>query len=281
MHELPKVAVHIAVHNRLEYTLECISKLTHSATALWELHFFVADSGNDSLHLSLASKFEESKYTYIKVNPNSYWAESMHACMEATNLQKYNYILMINNDVFVHEDAISIISRFAEDRKNSITIGQLWDPATKSHAYGGLNKVGIHPLHYKSVVATSSEINVDALQGNCVLIPIEVIKSGIKLDPEYRHNYADLDFGVRAKKSGFNLIVAPGYIGTCVVGDRKLPNNILARIRYFSSPVGTPIKSQIKILKFLGPRIIWWIWLLPPIIRVLIGIPPKSLKRIV
>ena len=159
--------------------------------------------------------------------------------------------------------------------RKSIIIGQLWDPSEDSHAYGGLIKSGIHPLHYKSIFGANIDTEVDSIHGNCVLMPKNTFMNGLYLNPKYRHSYADLDLGFRAKKLGIRSIVAPGYVGECIVGQRKPANSFLGRWNEFRSPLGTPIQSQILILKETSNKWLWWIWLIPPVIRLFTGRPPK------
>jgi len=275
MTHLPKVAVHMAVHNRAGYTISCIQKLLKSAEGRWSLELFVADSGSDGIGLRISETLMYKPYTYIKVPENSYWAESMYSCFLATFVSDFDYIFLLNNDVFLYENAIEILSACANRNSECIIIGQLWDPTEDLHAYGGLMKAGIHPLHYESVYGENIDTEVDSIHGNCVLMPKKTFMNGLYLNPKYRHNYADLDLGFRAKKLGIGLIVAPGYVGECTIGQRKPANNFLGRWNDFRSPLGTPIQSQILILKETSSKWLWWVWLIPPIIRLITGRPPK------
>lgn len=53
------------------------------------------------------------------------------------------------------------------------------------------------------------------MQGNIVLIPRSVVEIVGNLEPAFTHQRGDLDYGLRAKKLGCSIFVAPGYLGTC------------------------------------------------------------------
>lgn len=235
----------------------------------------MADSGNDGIDQQISRFITYKPYTYIKVPAESYWAESMYACYQATVVPDFDHIFLLNNDVFLFESAIEQLHECARRNRDAIIVGQLWDPIVNSHAYGGLMKSGIHPLRYERLLGARVDTDVDAIQGNCVLLPRVSFTNGLYLNPQYRHNYADLDLGIRAKKLGIRVIVAPGYLGECTVGQRKPGTNVTERWKQFRSPLGTPLKSQVLILKQTAGKWIWWIWLIPPLIRLFTGRSPK------
>ena len=275
MINVPRVAVHIAVHNRAEYTIKCIKDLFRSAEGFWDLELFIADSGNDGIEQLISKTIMYKPYTYIKVSEHSFWAESMFSCYKSTVLSDFDYILLLNNDVFLFENGIEQLNACAIRNQNAIIVGQLWDRITDSHAYGGLVKSGIHPLWYESLVGVDVDTEVDSFHGNCLLLPKIAFLNGLYLNPEYRHNYADLDLGIRSKKLGIPAIVVPKYQGECTIGERKPRDNFLERWKTFRSPLGTPIKSQILILKETSGKWLWWFWLIPPVIRLFTGRAPK------
>jgi GT2 family glycosyltransferase len=275
MANLPKVAVHMAVHNRAEYTIRSVKNLYRSAEDFWNLELFVADSGSDDIQQLILETIKYKPYTYIKVPEDSYWAESMYSCYKSTVSSDFDYILLLNNDVFLFENAVEQLNACAHRNPNTVIVGQLWDPMTDSHAYGGLMKSGMHPLRYKSLVGVNVDTKVDSFHGNCVLLPKISFANGLYLNPEYRHNYADLDLGIRLNRLGIHAVVSQEYQGECTVGERKSGDNFFERLETFRSPLGTPIKSQILILKETSGKWLWWIWLIPPVVRLFTGRLPK------
>ena len=53
------------------------------------------------------------------------------------------------------------------------------------------------------------------MQGNIVLIPRSVAERLGNLEAAFTHQRGDLDYGLRAKKLGCSIFVAPGYLGAC------------------------------------------------------------------
>jgi len=269
----------MAIHNRPDFTLKSIQSLLSAAGDFWDIQLFVANSGAPGIENYISKMLPSNVFHYTKVPEDSFWAESMHKCFSLTRLEEFDFVLLLNNDVFLNDNAAKILRDCAKANANCLIVGQLWDPIRNSHSYGGLCKIGRHPLHFKSVIALNYSLEADALQGNCVLVPISALANGLYLDPAYRQNYADLDFGIRARGMGYKIIIAPGYVGECENGIRIPARNFRERISEFNSPLGTPVRAQIKILKQASSSKIWWVWLLPPIIRLLTGKSPKFLSK--
>jgi GT2 family glycosyltransferase len=55
----------------------------------------------------------------------------------------------------------------------------------------------------------------DYCNGNCVLIPKEVFYKLGNLDSIFHHALGDFDYSLRARMMGFDVYVAPDYIGCC------------------------------------------------------------------
>jgi GT2 family glycosyltransferase len=53
------------------------------------------------------------------------------------------------------------------------------------------------------------------MNGNLVLLPIEIARAVGNLDPVYEHAAGDIDYALRARKAGYRLFVAPGFVGHC------------------------------------------------------------------
>jgi GT2 family glycosyltransferase len=53
------------------------------------------------------------------------------------------------------------------------------------------------------------------MNGNVVLVPRAVFKVVGNLSPDFSHIYGDMDYGFRARKAGFEIWVAPGFLGQC------------------------------------------------------------------
>ena len=98
------------------------------------------------------------------------------------------------------------------DSKKAIVCGTTNSTQNPLPTYGGFSK------KTKALVLPNRSFQeCDHFNGNCVLIPDEVFKLVGNLDPLFHHALGDFDYGLRAKKMGVKLIVAPDYIATCEI----------------------------------------------------------------
>ena len=85
--------------------------------------------------------------------------------------------------------------------------------------------------------------------GYLVLVPKAVFRALGNLDPFYRHNFGDYDYGVRAMKAGISRVVAPGILAD-YYGKRELPRwrdaaySLKERYAFMLSPLGRPPQEQ-------------------------------------
>jgi GT2 family glycosyltransferase len=55
----------------------------------------------------------------------------------------------------------------------------------------------------------------DSINGNIVLVPRTAEERIGRLDPIYTHFFADADYGMRARRQGIPVLLAPGHLGEC------------------------------------------------------------------
>jgi len=135
------------------------------------------------------------------------WAEAAKSA--------WDYHLWLNDDVILDANAISTLLATAsevsgKEGRIGIIVGNCRDPETGRITYGGFLK------GCKNWVEPSDRYQFCyTMNGNIVLIPRQVVDAVGNLRIEFRHAGADQDYGVRARKKGFILCVAPGYQGVC------------------------------------------------------------------
>jgi len=90
-------------------------------------------------------------------------------------------------------------------------------------------------------------------------------------DGSFAHAAADFDYGLRARKGGFPIVVAPIAVGTCTRGgpdgtwhDRSLP--VGRRWRLVFSRKGLPPRSHARYLRRHGGRA-WPLWWISPYVK--------------
>ncbi len=112
------------------------------------------------------------------------------------------------------------------------------------------------------------------MNGNCVLIPRAVVEKNGNLDVNFTHSMGDLDYGLRAKKEGCQIVIAPGYYGVCAGNngaglwvDNQMP--LLVRWKKLLVPKGLPInewmvfscrhKGHSWVFVWLSPYLMFWV----------------------
>jgi len=234
---LKNIAVLITCHNRKEKTIQCLKAL-YSQKGLDELYsievFLVDDGCTDGTADAIREDFP--KVVIIQGSGQLYWNRGMHLAWQvaASVGIDFDYYLWLNDDTFLFDNAFEILlqDKFPE----SIICGSTISNADHNTTYGGFIK---NP--FKLLNPNGKYQNSDYCNGNCVLIPMKIIKTIGFLDPFFHHALGDFDYSRRAIKSGFEVLVAPDYIGTCEKHD-FMPNwlnksyNSIDRLKFLYKP---------------------------------------------
>lgn len=263
-----RVAVLVACHNRRDKTLTALHSLLEAKPELWELKVYLADDGStDGTAEAVASLPLHIK---IVAGPgNWYWAHSMYQA-EMVIDQDYDAILWLNDDVELEPEALKQFEYWNQRHPASILVGQFCDPKTLELTYGGMRRLGRHPFKYETVFAAAQPQSVDTMNGNLVLIPKVVSEVVGNIDGGYAHAYSDIDFGLRAKRHNFDLIVVPTFLGFCPRNPDASKQSLRARWRSIHSPKGSPPRSQLRFLRRHGGRS-WPLYFVMPYVRILLG----------
>lgn len=124
--------------------------------------------------------------------------------------------------------------------------------------YGGRNKNGL-------VYPRETPIPVDTFNGNLVLVSSQAFVQLGNLSPEYRHNFGDFDYGLRAKHMGIPVWLAPGYLAAC---DNFPPKpwmnpslSMIERLRSVHGPKGFTVR-ELQVFQRVMGRGFWLVELL-------------------
>ena len=232
-----KISVLITCHNRKVKTLKCLNSLYNQfgLNIFFQIDvFLVNDACTDGTPDEI--RFQYPQVNIIQGDGNLYWNRGMHlAWKTALNIQDFDYYLWLNDDTFLFENAIKILLK--ERFPKSIVCGTTNSQLNHNATYGAyISK----PL--KLLIPNDKYQNADFCNGNCVLIPRIVFQKIGNLDPIFHHALGDLDYSLRARKIGFEIKVAPEFIGTC---ERNSESSIFYsssyklkdRIKYLYSPL--------------------------------------------
>ncbi|HEX4286653.1 MAG TPA: glycosyltransferase family 2 protein [Terracidiphilus sp.] len=252
-----KAAVLITSHNRRELTLAALATL-YRQRMVGDLEteiILVDDACTDGTGQAVRSRFPGVHV--LQGNGSLYWNGGMRlAFAVAMNMQFDAYVFM-NDDTMLYKDALGRLVSLARERlaagTPAIVAGSTRSPRTGKQSYGGLIRCAHGPFFDLRMVDShpSDSRSCDTMNGNFVLVPAEIAAAIGNLDQGFQHQFGDLDYGLRAKQAGFDIVLMPGYAGDCsdhpVEGtwrDQSLA--FIQRWHHLTSPKGVPFKEWMR-----------------------------------
>lgn len=216
-----KVAVLITCHNRREVTLKCLQGLrSQSDIECVTIDIYLVDDGStDGTAAAVHEHFSDVKI--VEGSGKLYWTGGMRLAMDVAKKHEPDFYLWLNDDTRLYPDAIArLLAAFAELDVDSefppIIVGSLRDPDTGKLTYGGSRRTSRwHPLRFSRIPPSSTPKACDVFNGNLVLFDRAVVNVIGNLHPRLVHVAGDYEYGLRARKAGFELWVAPDYFGYC------------------------------------------------------------------
>ena len=240
--------------NRRESTLSSLAALTRQQRAAdFALQVFLVDDGStDGTADAVQSAFPEVRV--LRGDGTLYWNGGMRMAFAAALQESFDAYVFLNDDTVLYNGAIArlvaCVQMMIEAGRPVIAVGSTASPQTGEHTYGGIVK-HVHGAVIRFEKIPPHEclpISCDAMNGNVVLIPREIADVVGNLEKRFRHQFGDLDYALRAKRAGFQVMVAPGYFGECATNsqagtwrDSSLP--LRKRWKHLLSPKGVPVQE--------------------------------------
>lgn len=237
-------------HNRRALTMRTLQALKE-LTGLQIKVFLVDDGSKDGTFEDVSTFFPDTEL--IRGDGNLYWAAGMKLA-ESTALsysRSSKFFLLLNDDAELYVDKLQNMLETALRRRVNF-VGQLIDSQTGEIIYGGLKKVGRHPLNFKIVDMTNKEWKPDVFHGNVALISREDFLTVGGLDDRFEHAFADFDLALKLEARGIDVLVYPEAVGQVEANNAKLIQKMGSRFRFLFSPKGRPIQSQYYFLRKHG-----------------------------
>ncbi len=271
----------VTSHNRKEQTLTSLQSL-FAQRGIGEIElivFLVDDGSSDGTSDAIAAHFPQVRL--IRGDGNLYWGGGMRKAFGAAMEEGFDAYLWLNDDARLYDDALSRIVICAESAALqghiSIVTGSMCDSKTGSRSYGGY-RVRTHGLHLQfepAIPNSALALHCDTVNGNLTLIPASIALILGNLDGAFRHQRGDLDYGLRAKKAGFSVLVGPGYFGECIDDGRiegtwrDQSQPFRKRWENMMSPKGMPFQDWLLFThRHFGWR--WPIYAISPYIKLLL-----------
>ncbi|PKO01333.1 MAG: glycosyltransferase family 2 protein [Chloroflexi bacterium HGW-Chloroflexi-4] len=272
---MKSLAVLLTVHNRKEKTLEALRSLFNQLGLLSELNFtvFLVDDGSvDGTTPAIQKNFPQ--VNIIPGDGTLYWNQGMRLAFSFASKNSFSHYLWLNNDSKLFPSAVQhLIKTCTQFEEQAIIVGSLKDPSTDNLTYGGVKRTNPwRPLNFSLVKPEDKPISVETMNGNCVLIPRQIALEVGNLDSAFVHGLGDYDYGLRARKLGYSVFIAPEYVGICSreYKQKFVSKSVIGRWNFIRSPLGLP-PGEWKIFaqRYAGP--FWFIYCLSPYIRLFLG----------
>ncbi|MFB2839741.1 glycosyltransferase family 2 protein [Floridanema evergladense] len=216
------IAVLLTCYNRREKTLQCLQALYKQSlpTAIELKPYLVDDASTDGTAEAVQQKYPDVHL--ICGTGSLFWNGGMRLAFASAKVEDPDYYLWLNDDTVLYPQALKTLLDVSAQLANqgqskAIVVGSTLDPETNIPSYGGLMQTyWWHPLKFHHIHPDPNQPRrCDTLHGNCVLVPRAVAALVGNLSPEYTHDLGDYDYGLRARRKGCSVWMAPGYIGTC------------------------------------------------------------------
>jgi GT2 family glycosyltransferase len=205
----------IPVHNRLNFTIECIKSLKKQSFKNFEI--IICDDGStDGTYEYVRKTFPDIRL--LQGDGSLWWTGAINCCLNyilKENHGNEDFVLTLNNDIVLNPNYLLTLQITVEKYPGSIITSTIFDIKTKKLVDAG--------QRYSWLMATSKPINpqkdflendksvgqVTHASGRGTLIPIGAFKKlGLYDEKKLCHYGADYDFSFRAARSGYKIIVS-------------------------------------------------------------------------
>lgn len=253
MNNKKKIAVLLTTYNRSAYTVKCIESLSLANSNL-DFRFVVTDD-NSSDDTVERLKELPAKIKILKGNGNLFWNGGMRKSINYAirSCDKFDYCLLINDDVVFYKDAISKMVKRLDESGADVIVGATKDDNGRM-SYGAVIKTSNLFAKFTHLEPTNEYEQCDTFNCNCVLLKSSAFKNAGNLDPNYTHSMGDYDYGMHIRNLGMTIIGSDEYVGHCNDNDdngtwHDTTLSRKKRIELKEGPKGLPYKDWFHFVK--------------------------------
>lgn len=234
-----KIAVLLTTFNRRQKTLSCLASLyAQEFNQPVSLEVFLTDDASSD-GTAEAVKFHYPSVHVFNGTGQFFWAGGMRYTWKKALVHRPDFYLLLNDDTELEPNALQVlVDHVKHAGQPGICIGCTVDRGTGIQSYGGSRLLSSVFWKSEMVRVPDNYTPCDFGNANIMLVAKEVVESIGILSDGYTHGLADYDYSLKAKRAGFDVLVAPGFLGSCV-DDHG--NNWKSQ--------GVPLKERIKYLK--------------------------------
>lgn len=269
-----RIAVVLACHNRRETTLAALRHLfaQELPADVCLIAFLVDDGSSDGTAAAVIENFPRVRV--LHGDGTLFWSGGMRWAFGEAMAEGFDHYLWLNDDTMLRPDAIRTLLATSDELTargfaRLIIVGATGDPETGEPTYGGVARsTRFHPLKFHLLEPASSPQPCATMNGNVVLISRDAAETTGNISQVFSHVLGDFDYGLRARKLGCAIWVAPGYAGSC--GKNGVQNtwrdpslSLHESIRRLLSVKGLPLGCYRCFAKEHGGPLWPLFWLMP------------------
>lgn len=203
------VAVLITTYNRKAITLNGLKSLwaaMEQCLDTYEFDVYLADDNStDGTADAVSEEFPQIRI--IKGNGNLYWGGGMNmAWREALQKREYDYYLWMNDDAVLYPDSIAHLLSMEEYAGEPVLVCGVFEDNSRHISYGACDKCG-------NLLKPGAHEHPYYMNGNLVLVPKQIYERIGIIDDVFYHRGGDYDYGLRAQKAGFKLLISDAIVG--------------------------------------------------------------------
>lgn len=267
-------------YNRRDLTLRCLAAILqqHGLESVKVDVFLVDDRCSDGTGDAVRAAFPQVRV--LEGTGTLFWNRGMHLAFSEAVKGGYDFYLWLNDDTTLDHDALRrlldtyhLVTR--DGNRVKIVAGGTRDPDSGQFTYGGVVRLNRYLWQsFRRIAPANRPVRCEATNGNCVLIPREVVSRIGVLDPIFQHRWGDHDYCFRTCNGGGEVWLTEGYVGSCtwnsIAGtwrDPALP--VLRRFRQLWAPSGLQPKDYLVYVR-RHRGLLWpWFWV-SPFIKILV-----------
>lgn len=259
-------AVLLTVYNRKNVTLQGLESFYKAIAPLpksYKFEVYMTDDGcTDGTSEAVKEHFPEVKI--LREKGGLYWGGGMNAAWIAASQNKdYDYYIWLNDDAELYDNAMLQLFEVIKEEGNDTLVSGVFEDDKHNISYGG-------KTDSKALLPPGTTEEVIYMNGNLVLIPRKIFREIGYIDKWFVHGGGDYDYGLRAKKKGFEIKLTNGFVGMTSRHDKKVHYTnqypLKKRLRMLYSKKSNPIisfrlyyrhKGLIQALKIFISRNYW------------------------